>query len=55
MSTQAGIPCPDCEGNEKTKFQALKVNAEGRMYAVGVNCYRKQWAEVYGKNEKCPV
>ena len=55
MATQAGIPCPDCEGKEKTIYQALVLNSQGKMYAIGLLCYRKQWVKVYGKGEKCPV
>jgi hypothetical protein len=55
MATRAGIPCPDCKGNEKTVYQALVADKEGRRYAVGPKCYRKQWAKKYGKDVKCPV
>lgn len=46
--------CPDC-GDEEIQFRALVANKAGQRYAVGLECYRKQWAEKYGDEEKCPV
>ena len=55
MVTKAGIPCPDCKGEEKTVYVALFADKQGRRYAVCVACYRKQWRRKYGKDVKCQV
>lgn len=55
--TEYGVPCPACDGKEKTKYVALLPLEDGtppHRYAIGTACYRKQWKEVYPK-EKCPV
>ena len=61
MATRAGIPCPDCavphtgKSKEKTVYVALFANKEGKRYAVGLACYRKQWRKKYGKDVPCQV
>lgn len=60
MTTTPNAPCPACDGKELTKHVALLplvidgVAMEPHRYAVGDNCYREQWKEVY-PDEECPV
>lgn len=54
--TEHGTPCPACDGKEKTKYVALLPlgDKQPHQYAVGADCYRKQWKKVYPET-KCPV
>ncbi len=60
IHTQAGTPCPLCNGKEETEFVALlplMASVEGSddkiiaknpaEYSVGKKCYLKQFAEKY--------
>lgn len=54
MSTVRGEECRVC-AKGKTRYVALVPfkDTPPHKYAVCINCYRKQWAEVY--DEPCPV
>lgn len=52
--TLRGIPCPSCRGMGVTEYVAIVPRVKGEQvieagsWACCVNCYKEQWAEVYG-------